>query len=256
MAKIYISIVSHDNDDDIINNSNLKKICLLDNVTVIIRDNVSSDRLKTYCVENHFRYNSSDATLGFGANNNINFELASNLGMKKTDWFILFNPDLDISAAMINKLSDTLGNYSSQLFAINLFFDDKFSKMEHSLRKFPTFISFFNILKGKSFTTAYNKANLKDGSIVDWAAGSFLVFQADLYEKLNGFDEDYFMYFEDVDICHRANKLYMQPVIYLSNIKAIHEGGYQNRKLFSKHFRWYFSSLLRFLFKSTFGSGK
>ena len=256
MAKIYISIVSHDNDDDIIKNSNLKEICLLDNVTVIIRDNVSSDRLKRYCVDNHFIYNASDVMLGFGANNNINFEIASNLGMKKTDWFVLFNPDLDISAAMINKLSKTLVNYSSQLFAINLFFDYQFSKMEHSLRRFPTFISFFNILKGKSFTTAYNKASLTDGSIVDWAAGSFLVFQADLYEKLNGFDEDYFMYFEDVDICYRANKLYRQPVIYLSNIKAIHEGGYQNRKLFSKHFRWYFSSLLRFLFKSTFGSGK
>lgn len=256
MAHIYISIVSHGNDDDIINNSNLREISSLDNVTVIIRDNVSSDRLNKYCEDKHFMYNCSDAILGFGANNNINFEVASKLGMNKTDWFVLFNPDLDISAAMINELSDTIADTSSQLFAINLFFDDKFSKMEHSLRKFPTFISFFNILKGKSFTEAYNKVSLADGSIVDWAAGSFLIFQAELYEKLNGFDEDYFMYFEDVDICFRANKLYSQHVIYLSEIKAIHEGGYQNRKLFSKHFRWYFSSLLRFLIKSTFGAKK
>lgn len=256
MANIYISIVSHGNDDDIINNSNLREINLLDNVAVIVRDNVSSKRLKTYCVDNHFEYNSSDTMLGFGANNNINFEFASNLGMSKTDWFILFNPDLDITAAMINKLSGSLCNYSDQLFAINLYFDKKFSKMEYSLRKFPTFLSFFNILKGKSFTEAYDKINLADGSIVDWAAGSFLVFQAELYEKLNGFDEDYFMYFEDVDICYRANKLYSQNVVYLKNIKAIHQGGYQNRKIFSKHFRWYFSSLVRFLFKSTFGIKK
>ncbi|MDE1292895.1 hypothetical protein [Vibrio aestuarianus] len=97
---------------------------------------------------------------------------------------------------------------------------------------------------------------MPDRSIVDWAAGSFLVFQADLYKKLNGFDENYFMYFEDVDICFRARKYYDQNVVYLSNIKAIHQGGYQNRKIFSKHFRWYFSSLLRFLFKSTFGFKK
>jgi len=256
MAHIYISIVSHGNDDDIINNLNLKEINILGNVTVIIRDNLSSPKLKTYCAENHFKYNASDAVLGFGANNNINFEVASNLGMSKTDWFVLFNPDLDISAAMINKLSASLGNYSSQIFAINLFFDDKFSRMEYSLRKFPTFCSFFNVLKGKSFTEAYNKASLADASSVDWAAASFLVFQAGLYEKLNGFDEDYFMYFEDVDICYRANKLYRQNVLYLKNIKAVHSGGYQNRKLFSKHFRWYFSSLLRFLFKSTFGTKK
>lgn len=256
MTHIYISIVSHGNDDDIINNSNLKEIKSLDNITVIIRDNLSSQRLKKYCVDNHFEYNSSDAMLGFGANNNINFKHASNLGMSKEDWFVLFNPDLDISAAMIKKLSGSLGNYSSQLFAINLYFDDKFSRMEHSLRTFPTFFSFFNILKGKSFTKAYDKANLTDGSLVDWAAGSFLVFQAELYEKLNGFDESYFMYFEDVDICYRANKFFGQRVVYLKNIKAIHEGGYQNRKIFSKHFRWYFCSLLRFLFKSTFGIKK
>lgn len=252
MTHTYISIVSHGNDDDIINNSNLKEINQLDTVTVIIRDNLSSTRLKRYCLENHFEYNASDAILGFGANNNINFKVASNLGMSKTDWFVLFNPDLNISAVMFVNLLNSLGNYSSQLFAINLYFDDKFSNMEYSLRKFPTFLSFFNILKGKSFTEAYDKANLTDGSLVDWAAASFLVFQTELYEKLNGFDESYFMYFEDVDLCYRANKFYNQHVVYLKNIKAIHEGGYKNRKIFSKHFRWYFSSLMRFLFKSTF----
>jgi N-acetylglucosaminyl-diphospho-decaprenol L-rhamnosyltransferase len=256
MTHVYISIVSHGNDEDIIKNSNLRKISSLDNVTVIIRDNLSSDKLKKYCENTCFQYNCSDAVLGFGANNNINFEVASKLGMDKTDWFVLFNPDLDISAAMINKLSDTIGNSSCQLFAINLFFDANFSQMEYSLRKFPTFISFLNVLKGKSFTEAYNKSTLTDGSVVDWAAGSFLVFKSELFERLNGFDEDYFMYFEDVDICYRANKTYNQHVIYLSEIKAVHEGGYQNRKLFSRHFRWYFYSLWRFLFKSSFGIEK
>ena len=256
MAKIYISIVSHGNDDDIIHNSNLKEINLLDNVIVIIRDNLSSNKLKLYCEANAFKYNCSDDVLGFGANNNINFNIALKLGINPKDWFILFNPDLDISAAMISKLADNIAKSSSQIFAINLFFDDKFSTMEYSLRKFPTFISFLNIFNGKSFTDAYNKAHLADFSVVDWAAASFLVFQADLYGKLKGFDEDYFMYFEDVDICYRANKFHDQNVVYLKNIKAVHEGGYQNRKLFSKHFRWYFSSLLRFLFKSTFGAKK
>jgi N-acetylglucosaminyl-diphospho-decaprenol L-rhamnosyltransferase len=252
MAHTYVSIISHDNDDDIINNPHLKEINSLDNVTVVIRDNLSNLRLKTYCANNNFEYNSSDAILGFGANNNINFEVATNLGMSKTDWFVLFNPDLVISAEMIKKLSSSVVNYSAQLFAINLFFDDKFVKMEASLRKFPTFFSFLNILKGKSFTEPYDKVHLSDGSFIDWAAGSFLIFQAELYEKLNGFDEGYFMYFEDVDICYRAKVLHNQTVVYLDNVKATHVGGYKNREIFSQHFRWYFSSLMRFLFKSTF----
>jgi len=254
MAQTYISIVSHGNDEDIIKNTNLLQINSLDNITVIIRDNLSSQRLRNYCLDNHLQYNSSDEILGFGANNNINFEFASQLGMTEKDWFVLFNPDLDISAEMINNLLESIGSYSEKMFAINLYFDEQFSRMEFSLRRFPRFSSFFNVIKGKSFTQAYDKTNLEDGSVVDWAAASFLVFQAGLYKKLNGFDESYFMYYEDVDICYRAHKLYSQNVVYLKNIKAIHQGGYQNRKIFSKHFRWYFSSLLRFLFKSTFGS--
>lgn len=252
MTRIYISIVSHGNDDDIIKNNNLKKISKLDFVTILIKDNLSSEKLKHYCVDNCFEYYASDKQLGFGANNNINFKLASTLGMQKSDWFVLCNPDIDISVDMINKLFDNVANYPSQLFAINLYFDPQFSQMELSLRRFPSFLSFFNVLKGKPFTISYDKANLSDGSIVDWAAGSFLVFRADLYDKLNGFDESYFMYFEDVDLCQRASTFYGQPVIYLKDVKAVHRGGYQNRKLLSKHFRWYLTSLFRFLIKSTF----
>ncbi|WP_166424742.1 glycosyltransferase [Paraglaciecola sp. 20A4] len=252
MKNFYISIVSHGNEDDIINNRNLKGINSLDNATVIIRDNLSNDNLRIYCGKNDFQYSSSNFILGFGANNNINYKLASDLGMRESDWFILFNPDVDMSPTMFNRLSNTIDDRNSKIFAINLFFDKELSDMEYSLRKFPTLSSFFNIVKGSSFTQAYNKTDLADGSFVDWAAGSFLVFQSDLYGKLGGFDENYFMYFEDVDICFRATNLYNQHVVYLSEIKAVHKGAYKNRRLFSKHFRWYFTSLLRFLFITTF----
>lgn len=256
MKHIYISIVSHGNDDDIIANSDLLEISSLDNVTVILRDNIASHRLRVYCEKNSIHYSSSSSKLGFGSNNNINFDIALSLGMSKTDWFVLFNPDLNMSAAMLNKLSIILPQHLKQIFAINLYFDEQFSVMENSLRRFPSFRSFFNILKGKSFTEAYDKNDLSDGTLVDWAAASFLVFQSGLYKKLNGFDESYFMYYEDVDICYRANQNYEQKVCYLKNIKAVHVGGYKNRKLFSQHFRWYFTSLIRFLLKSTFGTKK
>ncbi|BBB25225.1 glycosyl transferase [Amphritea japonica ATCC BAA-1530] len=253
MNHMYISIVSHGNDDDIIDNFNLKEINSLSNVTVIIRDNLSSQRLSEYCSTHGFEYNSSDLCLGFGSNNNINFKVSRDLGMSHNDWFVVCNPDLNISESMINNLLSRVNSQSGKIYSINLFFDKEFSVMEYSLRKFPTFLSFFNVLKGRSFTDSYEKAELQDGSIVDWAAGSFLVFNADLYENLGGFDEKYFMYFEDVDICYRAKKIFFQDVVYLRNVVAIHQGGYKNRNIFSQHFRWYFISLFRFLFKSTFG---
>ena len=41
----------------------------------------------------------------------------------------------------------------------------------------------------------------------DWVGGMFMLFNSEDYNKLKGFDEKYFLYFEDVDICYRANKI-------------------------------------------------
>lgn len=49
-----------------------------------------------------------------------------------------------------------------------------------------------------------NKNKITKPTYVDWAAGSFLIFNAFFYSKLNGFNEKYFMYCEDIDICWRA----------------------------------------------------
>lgn len=252
MSHVFISIISHGNDNDIVNNSNMLAINSHDHATVIVRDNLSSEKLRNYCEKENIIYNASGDMLGFGANNNVNFDIALDLGMTDEDWFIIFNPDLNMSISMFDKLYSRIMQSHNHCFAINLYFDDCFENMEQSLRKYPNFGSFINVLRGGGFTEPYNKLLLSDGDSVDWAAGSFLVFKSSLYKSLNGFDESYFMYFEDVDICFRANKLMGEPVVYLSDVKARHLGGYKNRNVFSKHFRWYLVSLVKFLLKSKF----
>ena len=41
---------------------------------------------------------------------------------------------------------------------------------------------------------------------VDWVTGAFMGFSRELFERVGGFDEDYFMYYEDVDFCLRARR--------------------------------------------------
>ncbi|MEP1744175.1 MAG: glycosyltransferase family 2 protein [Kangiellaceae bacterium] len=246
-VKLFISIVSHNDDTHIINNFNLLKINDLENVIVIIRDNVASARLEEYCSKNGIKYYTSKSMLGFGANNNRNFESSSQLGMTEKDWFLLFNPDIDITPDMILRLFKTINEMNSGIYAINLFSDKNFLNVESSLRKYPSIKSFINVLRGKSFTQPYNKNTLKNLAKVDWAAGSFLVFKASVFKQLNGFDEKYFMYFEDVDICYRANIFLGEKVVYLRDIHAVHKGGYKNRSVLSPHFRWYILSLYKFL---------
>ncbi len=65
---------------------------------------------------------------------------------------------------------------------------------------------------------------------VDHVTGAFLAIRADLFEKLNGFDEHYFMYIEDSDLCFRAKKLGYK-VIFSTSATIQHLGqGSSNRK--------------------------
>ena len=247
MTKLYISIVSHDHDEMIINNVYNKKIAAMENVIFIIKDNVSSKRLLDFCKSNNILYIDKPLHVGFGENNNVAFNYAINHGMEESDWFAVINPDVIITDIEVENLLLSLSLEKTELLTINLYQDLEKGVFDNSLRKFPTWKNFFNLFLGQPANVAYDKKELLDKDDVDWAAGSFLIFKASLYKKLNGFSNKYFMYYEDVDICYRAKKYCNQSVSFLKNIKAIHIGAYANRNILSKHFRWYLKSFLIFL---------
>ena len=246
---IYISVVSHGHDDLIISNESLLAINSLENVILVVKDNVKSLALKAWCNKNNVQYLTSSHAMGFGENNNFVFDYCKNLGMDRNDWFVTINPDVIISKEQFEKLISELSLRERGLLTINLFRNIGLTEHECSLRYFPTFKSLINLFLGKSITKSYDKTLLSDNSGVDWASGAFLIFSCDLYDSLGGFDKKYFMYYEDVDICYRARKEHDVSVVFLKNVLAYHEGAYQNRNVFSKHFRWYMKSLLTFLMR-------
>lgn len=64
---------------------------------------------------------------------------------------------------------------------------------------------------------------------VDWVSGASLMIRKKLFEKLNGFDENLFMYMEDMELCFRAKKLGFQTYFY-PDIRIVHqELGSSNR---------------------------
>jgi GT2 family glycosyltransferase len=56
---------------------------------------------------------------------------------------------------------------------------------------------------------------------VDWLMGSFWMIRKEVFNDLEGFDERYFMYFEDSDLCRRVNEA-GHKVVYYSEAEAIH----------------------------------
>lgn len=102
------------------------------------------------------------------------------------------------------------------------------------------FVRFFfkNIFKNR-----YRKHTMQDKDYnqpfqVPFAQGSFLVIRTKLFKELNGFDDRYFMYMEDADLCKRVKQV--SKLMYYPNTQVIHKwerGSHKNIKLLKYHIK-------------------
>ena len=246
--KFVVSIVSHGHCDFITTNDVLKKIGLLRDVKVIIKDNLGQSQLSTWCDENKITYLKSNGVKGFGENNNeIHRYLVRNDIIEADGWFLLVNPDILIELDFFKMLIEYLLSATNHLYAPNLFKHKTYDEYDNSLRYFPKFRDLISAFCRKPITKSYNKDTLKDGAVIDWGSAAFLCVRSAKYELIGGFDERYFMYYEDVDLCMRLKQIGVD-LRFLKSIKAVHIGQFANRQLLTKHFFWYLRSLLLFLF--------
>ncbi|MCC4793573.1 glycosyltransferase family 2 protein, partial [Vibrio lentus] len=179
--------------------------------------------------------------------NNIIYSYCEDaLEMNREDIFIVFNPDIVANIDDIELLIKYMNQESHPIAAVNLFRDKELSISDNSVRNFPNLIQFSKSFLGLGNTTIINKNQTHKPTKVDWAAGSFLAFKAYHYKSLKGFDEKYFMYCEDIDICYRSN-LIGYPVTFFPDIKIQHLAEHANRSILSKHFYWHVKSVFRFL---------
>lgn len=248
---IYISVVSHGHYDVIKKVSTLPSLASC-GVKVLVVDNVGEVSLKLYCEKYSLGYYFDDQRRGFGANNNLAFDYFSDkYGFDSEDRFICLNPDIIVSADSIFKLVDSSLENKSKLSTLNLYLDDNYEDCDQCIRKFPTFSDFFYSFIGLKSDYIINKNDISDSKLyVDWCAGSFLCFNVNAYADLKGFDERYFMYCEDIDICYRFYKQFNEKVLFFKDIKGVHLRGLENRKVFSRHFYWHLKSIIRFIVMS------
>ncbi len=76
-----------------------------------------------------------------------------------------------------------------------------------------------------------------------WFAGMFLLFRSDAFRAVGGFDEGFFMYCEDFDICARL-RLAGYPLAFVPQVQVVHAAQQLSHRSL-RHFRWHISSLSR-----------
>jgi hypothetical protein len=130
---------------------------------------------------------------GFGANHNAAFRRCD------APYFCVVNPDIRLNMdpfpALVQALQSAKGAVAGPRVC------DPDGRTEDSARRFPTVLR----LLGKLFSGAAGPDYPVDrGALeVDWVAGMFMLFRSDAYREVGGFDERFFLYYEDVDICRR-----------------------------------------------------
>jgi N-acetylglucosaminyl-diphospho-decaprenol L-rhamnosyltransferase len=134
---------------------------------------------------------------GFGANHNAAFARC------QTPFFCIANPDIRLQSSPFPNLLDALGPSVAGV-AGPLVLSPQ-GVPEDSARRFPT----WGALVRKLFVETRQPDYPIDRGTMDvhWCAGMFLLFKSEAFRRVGGFDEEYFLYYEDVDICRRLMAL-------------------------------------------------
>jgi N-acetylglucosaminyl-diphospho-decaprenol L-rhamnosyltransferase len=132
---------------------------------------------------------------GFGANHNAAFVHCTQT------FFCPLNPDIEFDRNPFPVLSAALTDDRVALVAPLVKSPD--GKIEDSMRRFPTPASLLMKALGGSdgrYVVCEGQANFAP----EWVAGMFMLFRSRDFHDLGGFDERFFLYYEDVDICVRV----------------------------------------------------
>jgi N-acetylglucosaminyl-diphospho-decaprenol L-rhamnosyltransferase len=175
---------------------------------------------------------------GFGANHNAAFRLA--VGER----FCVMNPDIRMPVNPFPSLFEELERQQAAVIAPAVLAPT--GQIEDSIRRFPSPLSLFGKMLGLR-DGRYTFAVGGDTFAADWVGGMFMLFQAEDYRRAGGFDEGFFLYYEDVDICTRLWKA-GRRVLACPRAQVTHNARRSSRRNLG-YMRWHIASLLRYLGK-------
>ena len=169
---------------------------------------------------------------GFGANHNQAFQRCT------TEWFGILNPDLRVSDGVFSRMLDQAKNQPAiGLMAPRVL--NSAGGIEDSLRENLTPWSIL-----KRVLDPQRQAESKASSDrFRWYAGMFYIVRSSDFRRLGGFDERYFLYCEDYDLCARMH-LQGNELRHVPSATVVHDAQRDSHRS-SAHLRRHLASLLR-----------
>ena len=204
------------------------------NVEIIVIDNNSSDdsaaTIPQIFPEVVFKV--MPTNVGFGKANNIGFSIA------KGKYILILNPDTVLQEDTLTTMFDYMEHHQEVGIAGCKVLNPDGSFQLACRRGFPTPWAAFCKLFGlqsffpkSKFFARYNQTfrNENETYYIDAVIGAFMFARRDVIDKLRGFDEDFFMYGEDLDLCFRTTELGYK-VAYVHTTSIIHYKGESTKR--------------------------
>jgi len=201
---------------------------------VIVVDNDSVDG-SLAMVQSEF-----DSAVAIAAGGNLGFAAANNRAFQvaRGKYVVLLNSDAFLSAGALETAFDLMeGSPSIGLAGGRLVSRD--GGWQPSARLFPSPLNDFLSLTGLSVRFPRSRffgradrtwADPMQAADVDWIPGAFSIIRRDLLEQVGRFDESFFLYYEEVDLCRRIQRAGYR-IAYRPELQVVHIGGESSRQV-------------------------
>lgn len=185
---------------------------------------------------------------------NLGFGAGQNLALKKikSPFVLLLNPDTEFSNDALSKMVKFMNENPECGIAGSKLVDQK-GRLVSNGGYLPTGIPLlswlFNLDKFGLPSFHMDSEDFYKGKNAGWIGGTFMVIRKEVLEKAGYFNEDYFMYFEDVDLCYRAQKKGFK-VLYNPDVEVVHYSGASSEDPRLTQWLGEFKGLLIFSYKN------
>lgn len=192
------------------------------------------------------------------SSSNLGFAKACNLGAKNSNqaYLLFLNPDTVLFEGSIARalqfLDDPIHN---DYGACGIQLVDAFNIPNRSCARIPTFSNFLNaalglnVLRPQIFKgvleSEWNHAQSRD---VGHVIGAFYLVRTELFKRFGGFDERFFLYYEDLDFSTVLKKNNYK-IAYVADTRAVHIGGGCSKKIKAKRLSYSYLSKIKYINK-------
>ena len=176
---------------------------------------------------------------------NAGFAAGANRGCRLAQgrWLLLLNPDISVPPDFLDQpvlLADSLAAQDDRAGVVGFALRHSDGSRQHSFGPFPTLFGSLARLLLPCARRKYHAVAPEQRCRVPWLTGCCVLLRRDCYEQLAGFDEDFFLYYEDVDLCRRATErgwsVWYEPALTVTHHRPLHARSVPaHLRLFTRH---------------------